>query len=160
MQQDQTMATKIGDIEGKIVLVTGANRGLGLGFTRFLIERKAIVIAACRNPGAATEMMELLSTSPNSFAVSIDLQNEATIEAAKTEVDSRVDHIDLLINNAGISTKNHPLDPVVSVNGEELMNVLQTNVVGTLSVTQAFFACSGTRAMPCCHEFVFPIGIN
>jgi len=124
-------------LRGKVVLVTGANRGLGLGFVRYLADRGAIIIGACRNPGAAKEMDELLATAPGSFAVAMDLQSEESIRNAATEVGKRVNQLDILINNAGITSKNHPVDPVVNVDGEELMNVLRTNVLGTLTTTQA-----------------------
>lgn len=128
-----------GSLEGKVVVVTGSNRGLGLGFVRYLVERKAVVIATCRKPSGADEMNALLEKSPGSFAVALDLQNEESVtEAVKAVAAQGVEAVDVLINNAGISTKNHPNDPVVSTDTVELMQVLQTNVVGTLAVTQAF----------------------
>jgi len=128
-----------GTLEGKIVLVTGANRGLGLGFVRHLAERQAVVIAACRNPATAEELNEILSTcGPGSFAVQMDLNDLASIQQAAETVASRASHVDVLLNNAGVSSKNHPNDPILGVNPVELMSVLQTNVVGTLTVTQTF----------------------
>jgi len=127
-----------GSLKDKVVLLTGANRGLGLGFVRHLAERGAVIIGACRNPSNAKEMDALLATAPGSFSVALDLQSDESITKAAEEVASKVSTIDILINNAGISSKNHPVDPVVSVDGDELMNILRTNVVGTLNTTQAF----------------------
>ena len=43
------------------------------------------------------------------------------------------------MNNAGISSKNHPNDPIMGVDAEELMSILRTNVVGTLTTSQVFY---------------------
>lgn len=92
-----------GSLEGKVVLVTGANRGLGLGFVRHLAERKAIVLAACRNPAVATEMNELLANAgPGSFAVKMDLNDLGSIQEAAQTAASQLGHVDIVINNAGV----------------------------------------------------------
>lgn len=51
------------------VLVTGANRGLGLEFTRQLLDRGEHVIAACRQPGRALKLTELAAAHPGHLNV-------------------------------------------------------------------------------------------
>lgn len=92
-----------GSLEGKVVLVTGANRGLGLGFVRHLAERKAVVIGACRNPDTAGELEDLLATcGEGSFAVKMDLNDLGSIAQAAETVASKITHVDVVLNNAGV----------------------------------------------------------
>ena len=85
-------ASILGDtgLKGKVVLVTGANRGLGLGFMKYLTERGAVVIGGCRNPDAADEMNELIASVPGSFSVKMDLQSEESLKAAAATVATKV----------------------------------------------------------------------
>ena len=94
-----------------------------MGFVRFLTERGAVVVGAARNPDGAKEMNELLATSPGSFSVVMDLKDDASIRSAAQTVAEKVESLDVLINNAGISSKNHPNDPVMGIDGDELMDV-------------------------------------
>ncbi len=50
-----------------------------------------------------------------------------------------VDCIDILINNAGVSGQTFPDEPILKVKPEELSEVIQTNAIGPLLMTQAFF---------------------
>jgi len=134
MIEDRLAKTAVcgGSLAGKVVLVTGCSRGLGLGFAQHLIERDATVIATCRNPSGATKLMELLETSASSFAVALDVDDPTSIADAVAYITGTVSHIDILINNAGISTKDHPNDPIISANPEEALQVYKTNVLGPM----------------------------
>ena len=46
--------------------------------------------------------------------------------------------LDVLINNAGIASKNHPVDPILSPDPSDMLNVLTTNVIGNIVMTNAF----------------------
>ena len=48
------------------------------------------------------------------------------------------DRVDMLINNAGIATPDHPNDPPTAIKREELLKVMDVNVGGVVSLTQAF----------------------
>jgi len=98
-------AENIPDLTGKVVIVTGANSGIGYEMVRALIRKRATVILACRNkdrgqaaerqiaqgyPGAKTELGLL------------DLSSLASVRRFAGEFTRRYDRLDILINNAGI----------------------------------------------------------
>ena len=83
-------------------IVTGANRGLGLEFTRQLLARGDHVVAACRHPGKASELNHLAGEYPGRLHVlPLDVADEKSRTAFARELPLVADGIDLLINNAG-----------------------------------------------------------
>src|SRR3954466_14629487 len=102
--------------------VTGANRGLGARFAEQLVERGAKVYAAARRP----ETIDL----PGVVPIQLDITDPASVAAA-AEVAS---HVNVLINNAGVSTGASLLTgPLDDVRLE-----METHYFGTLAVTRAF----------------------
>ena len=93
------------DQSGRTALVTGANSGLGLQTSLELARKGARVLMACRNPAKAQDALATIRAAvPNANAelVSLDLASLSSIEAAADDVASRVQTLDLLINNAGV----------------------------------------------------------
>ncbi len=108
-------------ITGKTVLVTGANRGLGLALVEEALQRGAArVYAAARQPIAHPDER----VTP----VIIDVTNSAQIQAAV----ERVESLDILINNAGVSVSDDLRDR------SAFERHLAVNLYGTLDVTTAF----------------------
>src|SRR4051812_19426954 len=79
------------------VLVTGANRGLGLEFARQYLARGWRVLACCRHLAEASELQAL--TGPSLRVLALDVRDHAGIAGLAAEVS---EPIDLLLNNAGI----------------------------------------------------------
>ena len=67
-----------------------------------------------------------------------DVGDDGSIAECFSKVAKTHDRVDLLINNAGIATPNHPDDPPTGIKREELMKVMDVNVGGVVSMTQAF----------------------
>src|SRR5437868_15316294 len=85
------------------ILVTGANRGLGLEFVRELLARGDRVYAACRHPGRALALTELAGAHPGHLAVlPLEVDKERSIAELAREVAALTDTLDVLINNAGM----------------------------------------------------------
>jgi NAD(P)-dependent dehydrogenase (short-subunit alcohol dehydrogenase family) len=78
------------------VLVTGANRGIGLGFAKHYAKAGWQVLGCCRQPGEAAALRKL----PGARVLALDVADEDSIERLAKEVSGTP--IDLLINNAGI----------------------------------------------------------
>jgi NAD(P)-dependent dehydrogenase (short-subunit alcohol dehydrogenase family) len=107
------------------VLVTGANRGIGLEFVRQYAGEGWQVIAACRDPGRAAELKSILGETR---VEALDLADDVQIaEFAKRLADQP---IDILINNAGI------YGPSSGSEAGAWLDVLQVNCIGPLHLAE------------------------
>lgn len=106
--------------QSKVVVVTGASRGLGREFVKQLKEHGAVVYATCRRPSSDDEF-------------ELDVTKPETVVAFS----QKLEKIDILVNNAGIATENHPTDPIVDSSLETLRHIFDVNVAGTISTTNA-----------------------
>lgn len=113
------------------VLVTGANRGLGLEFVRQYLANDWQVLACCRNPDKAEELRTLDNGALE--IVRLDLADSDQIRALARELKARP--IDVLINNAGIG------GPRMSEEGcgqpQPWLDVLRINLIAPFELTQA-----------------------
>lgn len=110
-------------IEGKVALVTGANRGIGRAFADSLLERGASkVYAAVRDPSSLTD--------PRLVPIELDVTDAKRIGHLASELTD----VELVINNAGIGRVGSPLDSTLDAAREQL----ETNYLSILSMTQAF----------------------
>ncbi|MCU1601498.1 MAG: short-chain dehydrogenase/reductase [Frankiales bacterium] len=120
------------DQSGRTVLVTGANSGLGFHTTMELARKGARVLMACRNPAKADVALGLIRaqvTNPTVELVAMDLASLDSVERAAEDVAGRVEHLDLLVNNAGIMAVPHGR----TADGFELQ--LGTNHLGHFALT-------------------------
>ncbi len=110
------------------VLITGANRGIGLGFVEHYLDQGHQVWACYRSDlGGLADI-----TSPGLHAVRWDVQEDKTT-AALAEMDLP-DSLDLLINNAGIYGANQSFETVTA---ETMKTVFDIDCLGALRVAQA-----------------------
>jgi NAD(P)-dependent dehydrogenase (short-subunit alcohol dehydrogenase family) len=117
------------------VLITGANRGLGLEFARQYAAEGWGVYAASRNPAAAEQLRGLAQQAPDKFTVvAMDVTDAESIRTAARQL--RDTAIDVLINNAGISGAGGQVTGKVDY--ESWARVLDVNMMGPLRVTEAF----------------------
>jgi len=94
-------------MKGSIVLITGANSGLGLEFSRHMARTGAHVILACRNRQKGMAAMEkILAETPDASLELrlVELTDRRSIEAFAHGILHDFDHLDVLCNNAGIGT--------------------------------------------------------
>ncbi|XP_062997437.1 C-signal-like [Elgaria multicarinata webbii] len=129
------------------VLVTGANRGIGLELVRQLLGQARPprwVFATCRDPAKAQELKKLGSKHPGLVILRLESTDEASIEASAKEAETHLagSGLNLLINNAGIMLPS----TLELVTQEEMLNVYHVNVVGPMLVTKAFLPLLKTAA--------------
>jgi len=121
--------------EQPTVLITGANRGLGLEFARQYATKGWNVIASCRHPEQAADLQALASQFDEVAIEKLDVTSDDDVRAL---ADKYADQpIDVLLNNAGIygTLEKQTLG---SFDYEELKKVFDINTIGSLRVTQAF----------------------
>ncbi len=90
---------------GRVVVITGANSGLGLASALAFARKGAQVIMACRNPQKAqTAYQEIKQTVPNSTVevMALDLGSLESVRQFAATFKARYDRLDILMNNAGI----------------------------------------------------------
>ena len=110
------------------ILVTGANRGIGLALARYFHQHGVAVIATARKPNEALELKTI-----GVETLQLDITDPASIAALKSELAGRP--IDILINNAGI--KGHNTATLEDLDIEQLKTTFDVNSLGALRVIQA-----------------------
>jgi NAD(P)-dependent dehydrogenase (short-subunit alcohol dehydrogenase family) len=121
----------------RTILITGANKGIGLETARQLARRGFHVIMAGRNPGALdAALQQLRAEGASASSVIIDVSREDSIQAAARELLQQGISLDVLINNAAVLLKT---DQSLSTQSADLLaETLQTNCFGALNMVRHF----------------------
>ncbi|MGA8254892.1 MAG: SDR family NAD(P)-dependent oxidoreductase [Mycobacterium sp.] len=119
--------SRLGNLTGKTIIVTGATNGVGLGTSRALAKAGAHVILAVRNTELGKERATEISAMGGSTSVlKLDLADQSSVRAFPDLIDGQVD---ILINNAGTLTASR----ADTVDGFEM--TLGTNLLGPFALT-------------------------
>ena len=122
------------DLTGKVALITGGSRGLGLEMATALGEAGAsVVITARRDQWLAPAEQGLRAKGLKAHAVTCDVTNPDQVNAAVRLTVDTCGRLDILVNNAGISWG----EPVETMPVEKWRQVFETNATGTFLVSQA-----------------------
>jgi len=121
------------------VLITGANRGIGLGFAKDYAAKGWNVIATTRKPEDAEELKKLAAANKKVVVEKLDVTNAADIAALAAKVKGKP--IDLLINNAGIVNDfmNPKPQSFGTLDHKMADDFMHTNVLGPLQLTEALY---------------------
>ena len=109
------------------VLITGANRGIGLEFARQYAAAGWTVIGTARKPDQATELAAL-----DVEIVQLDVTDQSSIDAMSESLEGR--SIDVLVNNAGIFPR---VGQIEKVDIDDYTQTLLVNTLGPVRITQA-----------------------
>jgi NAD(P)-dependent dehydrogenase (short-subunit alcohol dehydrogenase family) len=129
--------------EARIALVTGANKGIGREVARQLAARGFRVVLGARRPEAGQQAAAELGTGFDRLTtgigrvefLEIDVADAASITRAAQQLAALVDHLDVLVNNAGILEDGTAT--ALDVDAAVVRRTFETNTLGPLLVTQA-----------------------
>jgi NAD(P)-dependent dehydrogenase (short-subunit alcohol dehydrogenase family) len=123
--------------ERRIAVVTGANRGLGLEISRQLAVAGMTVVLTSRDQAQGQlATSELKSRELDVDFHQLEVREAASAAALRDWIDRRYGRLDVLVNNAGILIDRHSTS-IAELDLEALRWTFETNVIGTVSVTQA-----------------------
>ncbi len=108
------------ELAGKHIMVVGASQGIGLGLVEHFVNEGAIVTAAARTYSASLQAL------PIRF-LTLDVSCDKSVESTFNDLAKTGQSIDVLINNAGISGQEAPVEQLASA---EFQHNLNTNLLG------------------------------
>ena len=115
------------------ILITGANRGIGLEFVGQFLDRGDTVFATCREPQQADRLNLLQSANPHLKVLQLDVSQADSIARFAESLGDQA--IDVFINNAGVYGPRAAL--FGEVTAQEWLSVFEVNTVAPLLLTQA-----------------------
>lgn len=127
----------IGRLEGRIVLITGASRGIGRAVALRFAKEGAQLILCARTQGALEELDDqiLELTGSNATLVPLDLRDFDAIDHMAAAVFERFKRLDVLVGNAGLLT---PLSPMAQVKPKDWDEVINLNLTANYRLLRSF----------------------
>ena len=123
---------------GRIALVTGGNKGLGLETARQLGELGATVLIGSRDLNKGEEAAAALrGTGVDARAIELDVLSAADIAAAAQTIAKEYGRLDILINNAGVNYEELGQNTTLTVSEHDLRRTFDTNFFAVIAVTRA-----------------------
>ncbi|HTN39337.1 MAG TPA: SDR family oxidoreductase [Arachidicoccus sp.] len=124
----------------KTVLVTGANKSIGLETARQLLQLGYYVFLGSRNLEKGRLAVDQLKSEglDQVEAIEIDVNNATSIKAARETLGEKTKVLDVLINNAGILGRMDQQQTSIQAETSVFREVFETNFFGVIEVTQAF----------------------
>jgi NAD(P)-dependent dehydrogenase (short-subunit alcohol dehydrogenase family) len=124
---------------GQTILITGANRGIGLALTAELLNEGNYVLATARNRARATDLKRLRAGQEGLLEMlKLEVTSEDSVNAAAKAASSLTSGIDVLVNNAAVFPEEGD-ESIFDMKLEHFREAFETNVLGVIRVTRAFF---------------------
>jgi NAD(P)-dependent dehydrogenase (short-subunit alcohol dehydrogenase family) len=120
-------------VDGRVVLITGGNRGLGLACAQEFAGRGARVAVLSRSVDAATAALESLADPQAHLALAGDVRDQASLDAAVAAVAERYGQLDVVVANAGVNRHGS----ISAMSGDEYAEVIETNLIGVYRTVSA-----------------------
>jgi NAD(P)-dependent dehydrogenase (short-subunit alcohol dehydrogenase family) len=130
------------DLEGRVVVITGAARGIGRALLHAFLSHDAKVVATSRAWAGLGDFRAELDSRPDVLTLNLDLRNQAQIEEAYRATIGRFGTVDVLITNA--SMRQRDLFPpmgrtsILETTAQNWEDMFAVNVFGVLRMTQQF----------------------
>ena len=114
-----------------VIFITGANRGIGLSLARHYVNDRHTVYATYRDASTAQELLTIANENSNLACIQLDITDYQSVN----ELPSKLESIDILINNAGYyGPKGYGLG---SIDVEEWRRVFETNTIAPLKLVES-----------------------
>lgn len=124
-----------GDLTGKVAIVTGGSQGIGLAIAQKLAAEGARVVIASRRAGPAQQAVDgILAEGHEAMAIATDVRSSADVAALVDAAVTRFGALDIVVNNAGVSTRRAAPEEFPEV---ELDAILDTNLKGAFLLSVA-----------------------
>ncbi|MGI9566367.1 MAG: SDR family NAD(P)-dependent oxidoreductase [Nitrosopumilus sp.] len=117
-------------VSGKVALVTGGSRGIGLATAKDLAENGVTVVMTAKN---SERLRQSTRDIPNSIGIAADIRNKDDVKMVVGKTIERYGRLDILVNNAGIFPKIKQLHDIEE---EEWKEVLDVNLTGSFRFTK------------------------
>jgi NAD(P)-dependent dehydrogenase (short-subunit alcohol dehydrogenase family) len=131
-----------------IVLITGANRGIGLALTQAYLERGDRVVATCRHPAKAAELHKLKETYRDDLLIlRFDVNLGRAAANAAEDIAEHMTRVDVLINNAGINP-GRMSEGLENLEFALVRDAFETNALGPIRTTRAMLPLLRKSAHP------------
>lgn len=119
----------------QVALITGANKGIGLEIARQLAQQGLTVLIGARDAQRGEAAAALLRDEGlDAYALTLDVTDVASVQAAAALLDERFGRLDALVNNAGVSLDDVPPSALPM---DVLRATFETNVFGAVQMIQA-----------------------
>jgi 3-oxoacyl-[acyl-carrier protein] reductase len=124
----------MGELKGKVAIVTGASKGIGAGIAKGLAAAGASVVVnyASSKEGADRVVADISSKGGKAIAVQGDVAKAGDVKRLFAETKKAFGRLDVLVNNAGV----YQFAPLESVTEEEFHREFNTNVLGLILATR------------------------
>jgi 3-oxoacyl-[acyl-carrier protein] reductase len=124
----------MGNLKGKVAVVTGASKGIGAGIAKSLSAAGASVVVnyASSKEGADRVVAEITAKGGKAIAVKGDVAKAADVQHIFDETKKAFGQLDVLVNNAGV----YGFSPLESISEEDFHRHFNTNVLGTFLATK------------------------
>jgi short-subunit dehydrogenase len=121
------------EIEGKVVVVTGASMGIGEAIAKAFVDRGAKVVLLSREAERAEAARSRIGNSDKTLALACDVRQHGEIDRVVTSTIQHFGRIDVWVNNAGHGL----IDSVAKMDLSACRDLFETNLFGTLAGMQA-----------------------
>jgi NAD(P)-dependent dehydrogenase (short-subunit alcohol dehydrogenase family) len=130
------MTTKANE---KVALVTGANKGIGKAIVKGLARAGFTVFLGARDVERGREAVTELQAVGDVRFIQLDVTDLTSVLAARQSIEAETGRLDVLVNNAGISSApGSRFSAPIEENAENMRVVYETNVFAVITVTNAF----------------------